>query len=143
MEAGDSVSIIMNYGRSFGNYDHDELVERSKRAVCKRCGGELVTALIVYDIYGGAGEELYCPKCQQQEFGVEREIYELAEYYVETFQFNYFYDMEENEVNFRLNVAKVADMLSWVFKNVGLLDAEGLKNELPDYELFKKRRRSK
>ena len=53
------MSIISNYGRSFGSYDHDELTERAKRVVCKHCGGELVTALIVYDIYGGAGEELY------------------------------------------------------------------------------------
>lgn len=139
MEAGDGVSIIMNYGRSFGNYDHDELVERSKRVVCKHCGGELVTALIVYDIYGGAGEELYCPHCQQQEFGVEKEIYELAEYYVENFQFNYFYDMEENEVNFRLNVSKVADMLSWFLKSLGLLDNNGLKKRIPNYEEIKKK----
>ena len=137
------MSIISNYGRSFGNYDHDELTERAKRVVCKHCGGELVTALIVYDIYGGAGEELYCPHCQRQEFGVEKEIYDLAWYYVENFQFNYFYDMEENEVNFRLNVAKVADMLSWMLKNIGLLTTDGLKNEIPDYAYFKHRRRDK
>ena len=121
------MSIISNYGRAFGNYDHDELSERAKRVVCRHCGGKLVTALIVYDIYGGAGEELYCPHCQRQEFGVETEIY----------------DMEENEVNFQLNVAKVADMLSWMLKNVGLLTNDGLKNELPDYAYFKHRRRAK
>ena len=142
-DRGEKVSIISNYGRSFGSYDHDKLIERANRVVCKHCGGKLVTALIVYDIYGGAGEELYCPHCQKQEFGVEQEIYSLAEYYVDNFQFNYFYDMEENEVNFRLNVAKVADMLSWMLKNVGLLTKDGLKNEIPDYAYFKHRRRDK
>ena len=51
--------------------------------------------------------------------------------------------MEENEVNFRLNVAKVADMLSWMLKNIGLLTKDGLKNEIPDYAYFKHRRRDK
>ena len=74
---------------------------------------------------------------------MEKEIYDLAWYYVENFQFNYFYDMEENEVNFRLNVAKVADMLSWMLKNIGLLTKDGLKNEVPDYAYFKHRRRDK
>ena len=74
---------------------------------------------------------------------MEKEIYDLAWYYVENFQFNYFYDMEENEVNFRLNVAKVADMLSWMLKNIGLLTKDGLKNEIPDYTYFKHRRRDK
>ena len=74
---------------------------------------------------------------------MEKEIYDLAWYYVENFQFNYFYDMEENEVNFRLNVAKVADMLSWMLKNIGLLTKDGLKNEIPDYAYFKHRRRDK
>lgn len=134
------MSIIGNYRNNFGNYDHDQLVERSQHAVCKQCGGKLTTALIIYDVYGGAGEELYCSNCKKQEFGVEKEIYELAEYYVENFQFNYFYDMEENDVNFQLNVAKVADMLTWAFKNVGLLNHEGLKKVTPDYEFFKHRK---
>ena len=130
------MSIIGNYGKKFGNYNHDELMERAKHVVCKQCGGPLTTALIVYDIYGGAGEELYCPHCNRQEFGVEKEIYDLAEYYVENFQFNYFYDMEENDINQQLNIGKVADMLSWIFKNVGLLDKNGLKEVAPDYKYY-------
>ena len=135
------MSIIGNYGRTYGNYDHDTLMERAKHVVCKQCGGPLTTALIVYDIYGGAGEELYCQNCQKQEFGVEKEIYNLAEYYVENFQFNYFYDMEENDVNFQLNVAKVCDMIGWVLKNIDLLDENGLKENLPDYEYYLRRRK--
>ncbi|MBO5140257.1 MAG: hypothetical protein J6A10_09760 [Peptococcaceae bacterium] len=135
------MSIIGNYGGSNGSHSHEELVKRKEHCVCKQCGGELKTALVVYDIYGGAGEELYCPACDKQEFGVEREIYEMAEYYVENFQFNYFYDMEENDLNEQLNIGKVADMLSWMLKSIGLLDQDGIKNDNPDYELWKKRRR--
>ena len=65
----------------------------------------------------------------------------MAEYYVENFQFNYFYDMEENDVNFELNVAKVADMMSWILKNLNLLDDNGLKDNKPDYEYYLRRRR--
>ena len=137
------MSIISGYGRKFGNYDHDQLVERSKRVVCKQCGGSLTTALIVYDIYGGAGEELYCPHCQKQEFGVEKEIYDLAEYYVENFQFNYFYDMEENDANLQLNISKVCDMISWVMKNIDSLDENGFKENQPDYKYYLRKRRKR
>ena len=129
------MSIINNYGGSSTTHlDHDILVERAKHCVCKQCGSDLVTALVIYDIYGGAGEELYCPHCKRQEFGVEKEIYRFAEYYVANFQFNYFYDMEENDLNERLNIAKVADMMSWMLKKLGLLDSNGLKHEIPKYE---------
>ena len=137
------MSLIGNYGNKQSNFTHEELLERKKHCVCKQCGGELETALIIYNKYGGAGEELYCPNCQKQEYGVERQVYDMAEYYVENFQFNYFYDMEENEVNFQLNVAKVADMMSWILKNLNLLDENGLKNNLPDYEYYLKKSRYK
>ena len=127
--------------KTYGSYDHEELIKRAKHCVCKRCGGPLTNSLIIYDIYGGVGEELYCPHCQKQEFGVEKEIYDMAEYYVENFQFNYFYDMEENDVNFELNVAKVADMMSWILKNLNLLDDNGLKDNKPDYEYYLRKKK--
>lgn len=127
--------------KRFGSNDHEELRSRATHCVCKQCGGKLTNTLVIYDIYGGVGEELYCPHCEKKEFGVEKAIYDLAEYYVENFQFNYFYDMEENDVNFQLNVAKVADMMSWLLKNIALLDSDGLKDIAPDYEYFQKKRR--
>ena len=130
------MSIIRNPAGSDGAKsasELDALKERAKRCVCKKCGGPLQTSLVIYDIYGGVGTELYCPNCQHNEFGTEPEIYKLAEYYVENFQFNYFYDMEENDLNEQLNVSKVADMISWLLKNIGLLDDDGLKTCSPDY----------
>ena len=135
------MSLINHYGNKQNHFSHEELVERKKHCVCKQCGGELDVALIIYNKYGGSGEELYCTHCQKQEFGVERLVYQMAEYYVENFQFNYFYDMEENDVNFQLNVAKVADMISWIFKNVDLLDQNGLKEKIPDYEYYLSKRK--
>ena len=134
------MSIISNYS-GYGvtsKEDIDSLTARSKRCVCKKCGGPLTTSLMIYDIYGGSGVELYCPKCQQSEFGVEPEIYEMAQYYVENFQFNYFLDMEENDLNEQLNIAKIADMLSWVLKNLGLLDGNGLIETLPNYKFYER-----
>ncbi len=121
--------------------DEAELKERAKHVVCKRCGGELTPSLVIYDYYGGAGMELYCPHCERAEYGVEKEIYDMAEYYVENFQFNYFYDMEEGEMSDELNIAKVADMITWQLKSIGLLDKDGLKHCEPDYEKYLERRR--
>ena len=59
------MSLIGNYGNKQSNFTHEELLERKKHCVCKQCGGELETALIIYNKYGGAGEELYCPNCQK------------------------------------------------------------------------------
>lgn len=121
---------------------HDALKMRTEHCVCRQCGGQLTTSLVIYDIYGGAGEELYCSNCKKIEFGVEKEIYELATYYIENFQFNYFYDLEENDSSTRLNIAKVADMMSWLLKNINLLDRSGLKDNLPDYTYFQQRRKN-
>lgn len=78
--------------------------------------------LSYYDIYSSVGEELYCPHCKKKEFGVKEAIFNLAKYYAEQFQFNYFYNMEETASNFQLNVGKVADMMSWLLNNDGLKD---------------------
>ena len=125
-------------GATTGKNDRVFLEERAKRCVCKSCGGELKPSLVIYDIFGGAGVELVCPKCDKKEFGIEPEIYKYAEYYVQNFQFNYFYDMEENELNEQMNISKVADMMAWLLKKLGLLDNNGLKQEIPQYDNYKK-----
>ena len=45
------MSLIGNYGNKQSNYTHEELMERRKHCVCKQCGGELDTALIIYNKY--------------------------------------------------------------------------------------------
>ena len=114
-----------------------KIEDGKKSRVCKHCGGKLSTSLVIYDIYGGVGVELYCPRCEKNDFGVEPEVYALAEYFVQNFQFNYFLDMEENDLNEQLNIAKIADILSWLLKSLDLLDSCGLKQQPPDYRHLK------
>lgn len=93
-----------------------EIEERAQRYVCKFCGGSLVAKFVVFNKYGGQGKECYCEQCQRIEYGVEPEVYALAEYFVDNFEFNYYLDMEENTTSFQLNVAKINEILSWAFK---------------------------
>lgn len=102
------------------------MTERAKRCVCKLCGGKLEKKVVVYNKYGGSGLELYCPQCQKIEYGAEPEIFELASEFVESVEFDYFPDMEDGERHDQLNVAKVCDLLGWVYRNTGELDETGL-----------------
>lgn len=92
------------------------LRERREKCVCKMCGGRLEIRLIIHNQYGGQGLDLYCPHCDRVEYGVEPKIYQIAKTFVERFEFNYFTDMEENNRNTQLNIAKVCDIVSCVKK---------------------------
>ena len=63
---------------------NERLRGRSKRCVCKYCGGELKIKSIIFNEFIEARSELYCPECDRIEFGVEPEIYQCAKYYVMT-----------------------------------------------------------
>lgn len=104
-----------------------EVYKRIERCRCKMCGSPLQAKLIIYDRYGGHGQELYCDKCQKIEYGTEPEIYRLARDFVDEFEFNYFTDMEENKRCEQLNVAKLCDIISWVFEEIGLLGEDGIE----------------
>lgn len=109
--------------------DKREIVERSKRCVCKYCGSPLEMRLVVFNRYGGEGVELYCPQCNRIEFGTEPEIYCLASEFVEGFEFNYFPDLMENEACSRMNVAKISQIFGWLLKRIDMLDRQGIKKQ--------------
>lgn len=111
----------------------ERIYNRASRCVCKQCGQPLTPSTIIYNKYGGEGLDLYCPNCQMIEYGTEKEIYALAAKFIDKFEFNYYLDMEENGRNERLNIAKICEIVGWVFKNIGLLDKNGLKETIPDY----------
>lgn len=112
----------------------DKIFERSKRCVCKSCGGQLEAKIIIYNKYGGSGLELYCPNCQKIEYGTEPDIYRMAKEFVYNVEFDYFPEMEPNEDNLRLNIAKMCEILSWHFRKLGILDSKGLhKDKMPDF----------
>ena len=106
-----------------------EMYKRVERCCCKMCGSPIKPQVIVYDRYGGHGIELYCEKCQRIEYGTEPAIYALARDFIDTFEFNYFPDMEENLRTEQLNVAKMCEIFAWVFEEVGMLDENGFKKE--------------
>ena len=95
----------------------DYLRHRADTCVCKFCGGKLVVSMIVYNKYGGQGMELYCPACQKIEYGTKPEIYQLAKDFVDTFEFNYYTEMEEDKRNYQLNIAKIGEIMAWTLEN--------------------------
>lgn len=59
------------------------LKKRTKRCVCKYCGGKLKLRRIIFSEYEDARIEIFCSQCDRIEFGVEPEISRSAEYFVE------------------------------------------------------------
>lgn len=108
----------------------EELIIRSERCCCKQCGGKLEIRVVVYNKYGGSGAELYCNQCQKIEFGTEPEIYQAAKAFVDRLGFNHFVDLEENERTYKLNIAKVCEILGWGSKYWGILDGMGFHVEM-------------
>ena len=102
---------------------------RAERCVCKQCGTRLEAKVVIYNRYGGSGLELYCPHCQKLEYGTEPEIFELASDFVDSVEFDYFVDMEEGPHHTELNVAKVCEMLAWVYRKTGVLSSGGTKRD--------------
>lgn len=104
--------------------------KRAERCVCKMCGHALESRVVIYNHYGGSGVELYCPQCQRIEYGTEPAIYQLAKNFVESVEFDYFTDMEEDKRHYQLNISKVCELLSWIYKRMQILDADGIKAEM-------------
>lgn len=107
--------------------DLDTLKSRAARCVCKYCGSPLKVERIMYHNCEAARSELFCPKCGRIEFGVEREVYLAAKYYVDTFRFNLYPGLEDNAQRQRMNVAKVCEIMDWQNNKLGIADADGFK----------------
>lgn len=113
------------------------LFQRAERCICRQCGGKIVPSIVILDQYGGQEMDLYCPQCERVDFGIEPEIYDMAKVFIERFEYNYYVDMEEGERLTKLNTGKIVEMLSWFLKNLGLVDQDGIKYCLPNFENFK------
>lgn len=103
----------------------ETLKRRAKRCRCKFCGGKLSVKRISLSEFEDARIELYCDACQQIEYGVEPEIYQSAENFVDNLEFNHYPDLDQNPRTRRMNIAKVCEVMGWGFKNTGLLTEEG------------------
>ncbi|MEE0510643.1 MAG: hypothetical protein UDG94_05380 [Peptococcaceae bacterium] len=104
------------------------LKKRKKHCCCKYCGGPLEIRRMVFSSDDDARVELYCPNCSKIEFGVEKEIFSVAEYYVEEIGFQGSGDVDHAQLKRQMNVAKVADIISWGFDQLGYIDESGFKH---------------
>ena len=101
------------------------LLERSQRCVCKYCGGSLEVRTIVFNEILDARTELFCTHCDRVEYGVEKEIYQSAEFFVDEMEFNHYPDLDDNQRRKQMNVAKVCEIMAWENRNMGFIDANG------------------
>jgi len=112
------------------------LKKRTERCVCKYCGGELQLRRIIFGKNVDARVEIFCKKCDRIEFGIKKEIYASAKFFVEESGFNCFQDMEKNEQTKQLTVAKVCEIMAWHDQNIDILGKDGFKVELSMNESF-------
>ena len=105
----------------------EEIKNRSKRCVCKYCGGRLRVRMLDFGQIETANLEIFCENCDKIEYGVEPEIYHSAQYAVDILGFNAYQDRADNEQRRRLNIAKVCELLFWHDRELGILDQYGYK----------------
>lgn len=101
------------------------LKKRTKRCVCKYCGGKLKLRRIIFSNYEDARIEIFCDSCNRIEFGVEPEIYSSAKFFVENSRFNCYPDMDDNGLTKQMTIAKVAEIMAWENQNLGFLNSGG------------------
>ena len=110
----------------------EEIKKRSKRCVCKYCGGRLRVRMLDFGQIETANLEIFCENCDKIEYGVEPEIYHSAQYAVDILGFNAYQDRADNEQRRRLNIAKVCELLFWHDRELGILDQYGYKVPVAD-----------
>lgn len=110
----------------------EEIKNRSKRCVCKYCGGRLRVRMLDFGQIETANLEIFCENCDKIEYGVEPEIYHSAQYAVDILGFNAYQDRADNEQRRRLNIAKVCELLFWHDRELGILDPYGYKVPVAD-----------
>lgn len=103
----------------------DMLKKRTKRCVCKYCGGRLKLRRIIFSDYEEARIEIFCKDCNRIEFGIEPEIYASAKYFVENSKYNCYPDLDDNEKTKQMTIAKICEIMAWQDQNIGILNNEG------------------
>lgn len=103
----------------------DMLKQRSKRCLCRYCGGHLEIKSIMFNEFVEARVELYCPHCERIEYGVEPEIYQSAKDFIEVTQYDCFPGLEKNEMTKMMSVSKICDIMAWHDRSLGIVDDDG------------------
>lgn len=102
-----------------------ELKERTDRCVCRFCGETLSLRKITYAAYDEAKIDIFCDHCDRIEYGVEPEIYLVAEYFVDEMKYDHYSDLDDSVHKRRMNIAIICDILMWGYKNTGILCKDG------------------
>lgn len=114
----------------------DMLKQRTKRCVCKYCGGHLRLRQIAFSSYEESRIEIFCNDCDRIEFGIEPEIYANAKFFVEETAFNCFPDLDDNEKTKHMSIAKVSEIMTWENQNIGILTSRGFNIPLKSNEHY-------
>ena len=114
----------------------DMLKQRTKRCICKYCGSKLKLRRIIFSEFEDARVEIFCSECNRIEFGVEPAIYGSAKFFVENSAFTCYPDMDDNALTKQMNIAKVAEIISWGNQNLGFLNNDGFTVPLNIDESF-------
>lgn len=124
-----NAGVVLNLGEGMSERIL-ELKDRVKRCVCRFCGGELSLHKITYAAYDEAKIDIFCDNCNRIEFGVEPEVYKIAEYYVDVLQYDQYPELDNSERKRRMNIAVICDILTWGYNKAGFLDKNGFTVEL-------------
>lgn len=120
------MTILVEEENKFNNQVRlEELKWRSKNCRCKYCGAPLRLRRILYGNNPEGRVEIFCTECDRIEFGIEPEIYAVAKYFVDEFNFNIFPNNDVSEKTTQMNVAKVCEIIAWAYKNMGVLGEKG------------------
>ena len=109
---------------------------RCKRCVCRYCGSRLILKKIVFSEHEDSRVEIFCESCDRIEFGVEKEIYLSAKFFIEETDFNCYPALEENARTKQMTIAKICDVMAWENQNIGILDSYGFHVPLKFNENF-------
>ncbi len=101
------------------------LKERTQHCCCKYCGSPLEIRRIVFTDIPESKIEIFCSQCTKIEYGVEKEIYQSAKYFVEESGFNHYPQLDVTEQTQKMNIAKISEIMSWAVQHIGILNDHG------------------
>ena len=103
----------------------ERLQARSERCVCKYCGGPLRVKSLAFNEIVDGRTELYCDQCGRIEYGVEPEMYQSAQYYVDAFDYNCYPELDASETTRQMSIARVAEIMEWFADHLGIVGETG------------------
>ena len=101
------------------------LRKRAKRCCCKYCGGTLEVRKLTYSNCDIARLELFCSLCGRIEFGIEKEIFQRAAFFVAETGFDYYPELFQGVQKEQMNTAKICEIAGWMLKSLNLLQETG------------------